>query len=71
MQPTFGRSGCAHSKKRETGLDSPWLWVLPQHVQAEGESDPEQPREGSAEGSEISQTAPFDRISCALFCFFL
>ena len=29
------------------------------------------PAEGSAEGSEISQTAPFDQISCALFYFFL
>jgi hypothetical protein len=32
---------------------------------------PNSPAEGSAEGSEISQIAPFDQISCALFYFFL
>jgi hypothetical protein len=28
-------------KKREAGMNSPWLWALPQHVPAAAESDPE------------------------------
>jgi hypothetical protein len=33
--------GVRSFKKREAGLDSPWLWALPQHAPAGAESDPE------------------------------
>jgi hypothetical protein len=36
-----GALGVRSFKKREAGLDSPWLWALPQHAPAGAESDPE------------------------------
>jgi hypothetical protein len=33
--------GVRSFKKREAGLDSPWLWALPQHVAAGAENEPE------------------------------